>query len=64
MQVEIMQNDRPRSGTCQGGRCFVEVNGDSVVLDDSEQYAHESDPCLQYTCSVRDSNLREVVYLF
>ena len=59
MQVETMQNDRPRSGTCQGGRCFVVVNGDSVVLDDAEQYTHESDPCLRYNCSVRDSSLRE-----
>ena len=58
--MEIMQDDRPRSGTCNGGRCFVVINEDSVVLDDNEQYAHESDPCLQYNCSVRDSNLREI----
>ena len=55
MLAEITQNDRPQGGTCQGGRCFVEVNGDSVLLDENEQYAHESDPCLQYTCSVRDT---------
>ena len=58
MLAEIMQDDRPRSGTCQGGRCFVVVNGDSVVLNDAEQYSHESDPCLQYSCSVRDSSVR------
>ena len=41
MLAEITQNDCPQGGTCQGGRCFVEVNGDSVLLDENEQYAHE-----------------------
>ena len=53
MQVETMQDEPPRGGTCEGGRCFVVVNGDGVLLNDNEQYAHESDPCLQYSCSVR-----------
>ena len=54
MQVETMQDEPPQSGTCTGGRCFVVVNGDGVLLDDNEQYAHESGPCLQYNCSVRE----------
>ena len=54
MQVETMQDEPPQSGTCEGSRCFVVINGDGVLLDDNEQHAHESGPCLQYSCSVRE----------
>ena len=57
MLTKTMQADTPppRGGTCQGDRCFVVVNGDGVLLDENEQFSHESNPCLQYTCLVRHS---------
>ena len=53
MFTEIMQEQNAQTGICGSG-CFVDVAGETHILQRNEEFHHSSDPCRRYTCKVKN----------
>ena len=63
MLAEIMQEQNAQTGICGSG-CYVDVAGETHVLQRNEQFHHSSDPCRRYTCKVRKLMFNRMSYIY